>query len=90
MNEKDPKRVVNPERILLTTDFSDNSEAAFPYAIALAKENDSRVILVHVISQEYYTRNIFDASPMMDDFVELVEREAKEKLNGLDVPGRIR
>jgi len=87
MDERDPRRVVNPRRILLTTDFSENSKAAFPYAAALAEEDDSELILVHVISQEYYTRDIFDASPMMDDFVKLVEKEAKEKLNRLDVPG---
>ena len=37
------------ERILLPTDFSDHSLAALKYAVELAREHESEVVLVHVV-----------------------------------------
>lgn len=37
------------DRILFATDFSPRSAEALPYAIALAAENDARLLLVHVL-----------------------------------------
>lgn len=37
------------ERILFATDFAPHSAAALPYAIALAKENRARLLLLHVL-----------------------------------------
>jgi nucleotide-binding universal stress UspA family protein len=39
---------------LLLTDFSPNSELALPYAIALARQYNGKVYVVHVISPEMY------------------------------------
>jgi nucleotide-binding universal stress UspA family protein len=38
-----------PRRILLTTDFSEASKKAFPYAMALARKFEASLILVHVV-----------------------------------------
>jgi len=37
------------DRILFATDFSPASAAALPFAIALAKENDARLLLLHAL-----------------------------------------
>ncbi len=44
-----PADGVQYDRVLLATDFGSESEAAAPYAIALAHEKDSRLILMHVM-----------------------------------------
>src|SRR6185437_2946959 len=38
-------------RVLFATDFSDESRAAKPYAISLARENQAELVLLHVIPQ---------------------------------------
>lgn len=39
------------QRILFATDFSKESLAAVPYAISLAEENQSQLVLLHVVEQ---------------------------------------
>ena len=40
------------ENILVTTDFSDNSSAAFPFAKEIAKAVDSRLELLHILTYD--------------------------------------
>lgn len=40
------------KNILLTTDFSDNSHAAFPYAKEIAEASDARIELINVLSYD--------------------------------------
>ncbi len=47
--EIDPKRATQMKRILFATDFSSASEAAAPYAISLAQENQARLDILHVV-----------------------------------------
>ena len=47
--EVDPQRAVQMKRILFATDFSDASQAAAPYAISLAQENQAHLDLLHVV-----------------------------------------
>ncbi|HEY3323711.1 MAG TPA: universal stress protein [Planctomycetota bacterium] len=42
------------KKIVLTTDFSDNSEAAVPYAVELAKRYDGEIHLLHVTVEHAY------------------------------------
>ena len=42
--------MINIERILLPTDFSDNSYAALDYAIKLAEVNNAELYLLHVVN----------------------------------------
>lgn len=43
---------MNLQAILVATDFSDCSGAAFEAALTLAKQNQAKIILVHVISDK--------------------------------------
>jgi nucleotide-binding universal stress UspA family protein len=61
--------VDNFSRILVTTDFSENSRAAFPYAIELAKKTNAQVELLHVLSFGQLDRD------ETDDFVEDLREE---------------
>jgi nucleotide-binding universal stress UspA family protein len=45
------RRVAEFNRILLATDFSDESLAAVPYAISLAQEHQAHLSLLHVLNQ---------------------------------------
>ena len=45
------KRVAEFNRILLATDFSDESLAAVPYAISLAQEHQAHLSLLHVLQE---------------------------------------
>ena len=48
------------ERILFATDFAPYSTAALPYAIALAKENRARLLLMHVLPKRRESSNGHD------------------------------
>lgn len=61
--------VDNFSRILVTTDFSENSRAAFTYAIELAKKTNAQVELLHVFSFGQLDRD------ETDDFVEDLREE---------------
>ncbi|MDE3170273.1 MAG: universal stress protein [Acidobacteriota bacterium] len=47
--EIDPERATRMNRILFATDFSPASQAAAPYAISLAQENQANLDILHVI-----------------------------------------
>ena len=44
--------MVKPKKILVPTDFSEHSNRAFERALDVAKQNDSEVVLLHVIDQD--------------------------------------
>ena len=52
MKPMDPKSRVAPKKILFATDFSPASEAALPYALALAGHYGSDLYVAHVICPE--------------------------------------
>ena len=47
------------DKILFANDFSENSEHAFDYALALAKQFDARLIIVHVINEPVDLRGFY-------------------------------
>jgi nucleotide-binding universal stress UspA family protein len=53
--------------ILFTTDFSHASKAAFPYAIALARQYDAKVFVAHAVSPEPYLIGPVDPMPVEAD-----------------------
>jgi nucleotide-binding universal stress UspA family protein len=72
---------MNLQAILVATDFSDCSGAAFEAALTLAKQNQAKIILVHVINQrrvEYLTEYL-KAKP--DTLIPNLRRMAEEHLN---------
>jgi len=70
------------KRMLVTTDFSENSAAAFPYARDIAKASGARIDLVHIISYEQ-----FEDEEASDSFVSLrkkrLELLAKEHFHDI-------
>jgi nucleotide-binding universal stress UspA family protein len=78
---------LHPERILLTTDFSDNAAAALPYACALAQHYDSQVIVLHVIHENLEHLDSQVVSPAMDKRLLDAKQKALEKLHQLVVEG---
>jgi nucleotide-binding universal stress UspA family protein len=49
--EVDPERATQMKRILFATDFSTASQAAAPYAVSLAQENQAHLDILHVIEK---------------------------------------
>jgi len=75
-----PEREARFRRILMATDFSQESLSALPYAISLAEEDDARLMLLHVVSQpaagivdlesttKFLLRRLKDLLPPQADF----------------------
>lgn len=87
MKKDELGQVVNPRKIVMPTDFSENSAAAYVYGVGLAKENRAELVLVHVVAEEHFARNVFDNSPMMSEFVQRIERQAQQRLDKMEIPG---
>ena len=47
------------DKILFANDFSENSEHAFDYALTLAKQFNSRLIIIHVINEPVDLRGFY-------------------------------
>lgn len=45
------------QRIMVTTDFSDNSATAFPYAKEIAEKTGAQLDLVHILSYDQFEKN---------------------------------
>jgi nucleotide-binding universal stress UspA family protein len=69
--------------VLHPTDFSDYSDHAFRLACMLARDYGARLVVLHVATPPtiVYGEGIVPPDP------ELVYREARERLNRLEVPG---
>ncbi len=59
------------ERILVPTDFSEHSQAALRYAIELAREHESEVVLVHVVEPlPYGVSRWYDPAELLERYGE--------------------
>lgn len=61
------------QKILLTTDLSDNSYAAFPYAKFFAKSSNAKLDVVHIIKYDDYD-NMEEAQKIIDDKKERMDK----------------
>jgi nucleotide-binding universal stress UspA family protein len=64
--------VGNFEKLLVTTDFSENSAVAFPLAIEIAKKAGSKLHVLHILSYDQFEKDEKDIS---------IERLRKERIN---------
>jgi nucleotide-binding universal stress UspA family protein len=64
---------------LVPVDFSKGSEAALGHAIAMARENNARIILLHVIPAAM----VYPSEGTAFDFYGLLERDARENFTKL-------
>ncbi len=64
------------ERILVPTDFSEHSLAALKYAIELAREHESEVVLVHVVEPlPYGVGRWYEPTKLLEDYGEMASGE---------------
>ena len=72
------------KKILVTTDFTPNSEFAFKHAVMLARRNDAKIYLLHVLPQVDSSMRSYLSSVMGENQLEEFEQnnmgKAKEKM----------
>jgi nucleotide-binding universal stress UspA family protein len=89
---KQPVRVENKTRVLLTkilvtTDFSEVSDRALDYAIALARRYDARIYLAHVITPDPFQ---FAEPQLAQATYEKVRQAAEEGITDILISGKLR
>ncbi len=67
------------KKILVPTDFSENSEDALRYAIELARREKARLVLLNVYP-ETFTAADLSKGVVLTDNLELIEKEARKRL----------
>ena len=70
-------------RILVPVDFSDCSLRALDYAIALAGQFNSKIILLHAVEPAVYPENYLVVSPALDETNQNLLQSARERLADL-------
>jgi nucleotide-binding universal stress UspA family protein len=67
---------VKLDRILLPTDFSEHSRSALKYAIELAREHESEVVLMHVVEPlPYGTARWYEPTKLLEQYGEAASAE---------------
>ena len=64
--------------LLFATDFSESSDYAFTYALALAKQFDSQLGLIHVINEPVDLRGFYVPHISFDKLEEEIEQGARK------------
>lgn len=67
--------------ILLATDFSENSEYAFEYALSMAKKYDALLALIHVINEPVDLRGFYVPHISFDTLEEEIEQGARKMMD---------
>ena len=67
------------EKVLFATDFSENSEHAFEYALTMAQQFNARLILIHVINEPVDLRGFYVPHISFEKLEKEIE-EGAEKL----------
>jgi nucleotide-binding universal stress UspA family protein len=75
------------QNILFATDFSSSSDAALPYALAIARAYDSQLYVAHVIRPDLFALVPPEESLALQ---ESTQRHAEEQMAGLLISGRLR
>lgn len=70
-------------RLLVPVDFSDCSLRALDYALALAEQFGSKIILLHIVEPAVYPENYLVASPALDETNQNLLESARERLSAL-------
>lgn len=78
---------VRPQKILVTTDFSEGASEAYPYAVALARRFDAELILLHVIT--FYSEHLDPSHYVFLEasYLEAVEKVRRDDLDSVELPG---
>jgi len=89
---KDKEKIESSKRVLLTkilvtTDFSEVSDRALDYAIALARRYDARIYLAHVITPDPFQ---FAEPQLAQATYEKVRQAAEEGITDILISGKLR
>lgn len=68
------------EKILYATDFSESSEHAFQYALALAQQFKSRLIILHVINEPVDLRGFYVPHVSFENLEKEIEQGAQKMM----------
>lgn len=74
-------------KILVTTDFSEFSDRALDYAVALARRHDARIYLAHVITPDPFQ---FAEPQLAQATYEKVRQAAEEGITDILISGKLR
>ena len=70
------KNVAAPKTYLVPIDFSKGSEIALQHAVRIARENNGKLLLFHVLNE-----NLFHSGTILPkDYVEILEKQARDGL----------
>ena len=83
----DSTKRVTLTKILVTTDFSEVSDRALDYAIALARRYDARIYLAHVITPDPFQ---FAEPQLAQATYEKVRQAAEEGITDILISGKLR
>ena len=85
--QKDVARRVSISKIMVTTDFSQASDRALNYAIALARRYDARIYLAHVITPDPFQ---FAEPQLAQATYEKVRQAEEEGISDILISGKLR
>src|SRR6202790_1446755 len=85
--KKDIAKRVSVSKIMVTTDFSEVSDRALDYAIALARRYDARIYLAHVITPDPFQ---FADPQLAQATYEKVRQAAEEGIADILISGKLR
>ena len=85
--KKDIAKRVSVSKIMVTTDFSEVSDRALDYAIALARRYDARIYLAHVITPDPFQ---FAEPQLAQATYEKVRQAAEEGIADILISGKLR
>lgn len=75
---------IEPAKILLTTDFSENAACAFPYAAGLARRHGSELVILHVTTGH---SNYVEDNPIYHAYGRLSQDNARTQIQQVIIPG---
>jgi nucleotide-binding universal stress UspA family protein len=85
--KKDVAKRVSISKIMVTTDFSEVSNRALDYAIALARRYDARIYLTHVITPDPFQ---FAEPQLAQATYEKIRQAAEEGITDILISGKLR
>src|SRR5215467_8880093 len=83
----EPSKKVSLTKILVTTDFSPESERALDYALALARRYDARIYLTHVLAPDPF---LYGEPALAEASYEKVRQAAEQGMADILVSGKLR
>lgn len=69
------------DKVLFATDFSESSEHAFEYALALAQQFNSRLIILHVINEPVDLRGFYVPHVSFENLEKEIEEGAQQMMS---------